>query len=221
MKLAFGSYKNIEEAAKKHQISVAVEPYIQPLPIAIDEHFQRELAYVLQQLDVKMSEASISEFLIAPILKEIWKHYDDSLSLWSHVSLSVGAEFEGYPDYLFTRRSPLCPACGSDKIKKALRNWTGKVQGKTYNVPNLALVVRRCPKETRMSGLASLIAQHFVQAVESGSVRLEPFPHLVVDGALPADVFRRVSDELPSLPLPRHRPLRAFRPGGKAARPGG
>jgi YgiT-type zinc finger domain-containing protein len=31
----------------------------------------------------------------------------------------------------------ICPTCGSDKIKKARRNWTGKAQGKTYNVPNL------------------------------------------------------------------------------------
>jgi hypothetical protein len=49
-----------------------------------------------------------------------------------------------------------------------------------------------------MVGFAPLIAHHFVQVVESSSVRLEPFPHLVVDGVLPADVFRRVSDDLPS-----------------------
>ncbi len=105
--MAFGTYKSVQEAAKKHQIAVSIESFIQPLPITIDEHFQQDLAYVLQHIDVKMSEASISEFLIAPILKEIWKHYDDSLLLWSHVSLNVGEEFEGYPDYLFTKRSPL------------------------------------------------------------------------------------------------------------------
>lgn len=105
--MSYGTYKNIEQVAKKHQIAILVEPFVQPIPIIIDERFQQELAYVLQHLDVKMSEASISEFLVAPILKEIWKHYDDSLLLWSHVSLSVGEEFEGYPDYLFTKRTPL------------------------------------------------------------------------------------------------------------------
>jgi len=49
-----------------------------------------------------------------------------------------------------------------------------------------------------MTGFASMIAQRFVEAVESSSIRLEPFPHLVVDGVLPADIFRKVSDELPS-----------------------
>ena len=31
----------------------------------------------------------------------------------------------------------ICPTCGSDKIKKVRRNWTGKAQGRTYTVPNL------------------------------------------------------------------------------------
>jgi hypothetical protein len=105
--MAFGAYKSIEELAKKYQITVAVDSFVEPLPIAIADYFQQELAYVLKHLDVKMSEAAISEFLIAPILKEIWKHYDQVLLLWSHVALKVGEEFEGFPDYLFTKRTPL------------------------------------------------------------------------------------------------------------------
>jgi YgiT-type zinc finger domain-containing protein len=30
-----------------------------------------------------------------------------------------------------------CPSCGSDKIKKVRRNWTGIFKGKTFVVPNL------------------------------------------------------------------------------------
>ena len=30
-----------------------------------------------------------------------------------------------------------CPSCGSGKIKKIRRNWTGNFKGKTYKVPNL------------------------------------------------------------------------------------
>lgn len=105
--MAFGSYKSIEEVAKKYQITVAVDTFIELLPITVTDYFQQELTYVLKHLDVKMSEAAISEFLIAPILKEIWKHYDEILLLWSHVALNVGEEFEGFPDYLFTKRTPL------------------------------------------------------------------------------------------------------------------
>ena len=31
----------------------------------------------------------------------------------------------------------ICPMCGSDKINKVRRNWTGKAQGQTYIVPKL------------------------------------------------------------------------------------
>ena len=105
--MAFGTYKSVEEVAKKYQITVLIESFIQPVSITISENFEQELAYNLKHLDIKMSEASISEFLVAPILREIWKHYDDTLLLWSHVALSVGEEFDGYPDYLFTKRTSL------------------------------------------------------------------------------------------------------------------
>jgi len=36
-----------------------------------------------------------------------------------------------------------CPTCGSDRIKKVRRNWTGKFQGKAYTVP--ALEFYECP----------------------------------------------------------------------------
>ncbi|HMX29548.1 MAG TPA: hypothetical protein PKC13_28445, partial [Blastocatellia bacterium] len=96
-----------DEVAKKYQVSVAIEPFVQPQPFAVPEAFQQELNYVLRHVQVKMSEAAISEFLIAPILKEVWRHYDDALLLWSHVALQVGEEFDGYPDYLFTKRTAL------------------------------------------------------------------------------------------------------------------
>ncbi len=105
--MAFKGYKNLQEVAKKFQIVLANESFIVPLPFAVDERFQKELSYVLQKIDVRASEAAISEFLIAPILKEVWKNYDEFLLLWSHVALNIGDEFEGFPDYLFTKKSEL------------------------------------------------------------------------------------------------------------------
>ena len=31
----------------------------------------------------------------------------------------------------------ICPSCGSGKIKRVRRNWTGEFQGQTYTVPDL------------------------------------------------------------------------------------
>jgi YgiT-type zinc finger domain-containing protein len=36
-----------------------------------------------------------------------------------------------------------CPTCGSDRIKKARRNWTGEFRGKTYQVEGLEFY--ECP----------------------------------------------------------------------------
>ncbi|NOT59864.1 MAG: hypothetical protein HOP19_06515 [Acidobacteria bacterium] len=105
--MAYGKYKDIQEVAKKYQIKLAVGAFVEPLPTVIEDHFRAELAYTLKSLDVRMSEAAISEFLIAPILREIWKQHREALLLWSHVSMKVGEEFDGYPDYLFTKLSPL------------------------------------------------------------------------------------------------------------------
>lgn len=36
-----------------------------------------------------------------------------------------------------------CPACGSAKIRRVRRNWTGQFQGQTYTVPRLEF--HECP----------------------------------------------------------------------------
>ncbi len=36
-----------------------------------------------------------------------------------------------------------CPTCGSNKIKKVRRKWTGKFHGQTYTVPRLEF--HECP----------------------------------------------------------------------------
>src|ERR1019366_2590662 len=56
---------------------------------------------------VNVSEQAISEFLIAPVLQEMWRAYSDSLMIWSHVSFGDTLPLKGFPDYFFSRRSPL------------------------------------------------------------------------------------------------------------------
>lgn len=105
--MPYGNYKTVQEVAIKYQVAVTVDTFIDPIPMPVDAAFESDLAYMVRHVDVKMSEAAISEFLIAPILKEIWKDYADYLLFWSHVALTVGDDFEGFPDYLFTKRSSL------------------------------------------------------------------------------------------------------------------
>jgi len=40
-------------------------------------------------------------------------------------------------------RITFCPSCGSRKVKKVRRNWSGKWQGRSYSVPSLEFY--ECP----------------------------------------------------------------------------
>lgn len=42
-----------------------------------------------------------------------------------------------------TLRITICPTCGSNKIRKVQRNWTGEYQGQTYTVPSVEFF--ECP----------------------------------------------------------------------------
>ena len=107
--MPFGSYKNLEEVLGTFQITLHQERFIQPVPFPVDERFRQRLEFLRQNAPVSASEEAICEFMIAPILQEVWVRYSDALMMWSHVSMSLDDKVAGFPDYFFARRSPLGP----------------------------------------------------------------------------------------------------------------
>jgi hypothetical protein len=105
--MAFGNFKSLGDVALAYQVGVTVDSFLQPIPFPVDARFESELTFALKNVDVRMSEASVCEFLIAPVLREVWKPHSDALSIWSHVPLGVEDPLVGVPDYFFSRRSPL------------------------------------------------------------------------------------------------------------------
>src|SRR5262245_43362744 len=105
--MAFATFKSPQEVAKAFQVRLVVAPFLQSAPRPVDPRFQQELVFNLENMAVRASEAAIDSFLIAPVLREVWKSYSDALTLWSHVALEGVDSLEGVPDYFFTRRSPL------------------------------------------------------------------------------------------------------------------
>lgn len=105
--MAFGSYKSLREVSKQFQVRVENNNFIMVLPFIVDERFSSDFSFTLRNIDVRASEAAIGEFLITPILKEVWRNYADYLLIWSHVSLTYEQDFAGFPDYLFTKRTEL------------------------------------------------------------------------------------------------------------------
>ena len=49
-----------------------------------------------------------------------------------------------------------------------------------------------------MESLTAQIQKHFVDAIEESEMLTVPFPHLAVNGVLPAAVFQRLVNDLPN-----------------------
>ena len=105
--MAFGGFKSLGAVALTYQIVLRPEPFIQPVPMVVDEAFRRRLEFDRLNAPVTVSEQAISEFLIAPVLQEMWRAYSDSLMIWSHVAFGETLPLKGFPDYFFSKRSPL------------------------------------------------------------------------------------------------------------------
>ena len=105
--MAFGGFKSLGAVALTYQIVLRPEPFVQPVPMVVDEGFRRRLEFSRLNAPVTVSEQAISEFLIAPVLQELWRAYSDYLMFWSHVAFGEALPLKGFPDYFFAKRSPL------------------------------------------------------------------------------------------------------------------
>lgn len=106
--MAFKKYKIIDDVAKTFQLSVKRESFLEqippvPMPIALKE----ELDYIMKNYPYSVSEAAIRETILFPILKEVWKKFDDTLMLWANKSISYNKELGGVPDYIIAKQSHL------------------------------------------------------------------------------------------------------------------
>ena len=105
--MPFGGFKSLGAVALAYQIVLRPDPFVQPVPMAVDEGFRRRLEFDRLNAPVTASEQAISEFLIFPVLREMWRAYSDSLMIWSHVAFGEALPLKGFPDYFFAKRSPL------------------------------------------------------------------------------------------------------------------
>jgi type 1 glutamine amidotransferase len=105
--MSFGTFQSVFEVAHAYRISVRSEDFVQPIPMPVDKGFRARLDFVLGHLDVRVSEAAICEFLIAPVLFEVWRPYSDALLLWSHVPFGTEAPLSGVPDYYLSCKGEL------------------------------------------------------------------------------------------------------------------
>ena len=101
-------FKQLGEVLNDNQIQ-----HIQRLPFptseeyTASEYFKNEIKITLESVPYNVSEFSICETLIYPILREVWKPYLDIFNIWSRALVKLNVHIKGYPDYLIAKRSAL------------------------------------------------------------------------------------------------------------------
>lgn len=105
--MAFTDFKSIMHVQEAYGIKYTQADYIQYAAIEPSSSFLEEFAFSQRHINVFASEAARCENVIYPILREVYKKYADSFTLWSHQSISCDAQLNGTPDYLISTKSAL------------------------------------------------------------------------------------------------------------------
>lgn len=105
--MAFSNFKNISEVQKKYNIKYKEKIFVTARKAELPEAFVKDFEFCKENIDVFSSEASRSEVIISPILREIYKKYYTEYSFWIQKSIFYDDILCGTPDYIFSVRSKL------------------------------------------------------------------------------------------------------------------
>lgn len=105
--MAFSDYKNISQVQKEFGIKYQEESFIAAQDIEPPAPFQAEFEFNRENIDVFTSEASRTDLVITPILREVYKQYHERYSFWIQKAISYSDRLNGTPDYIIATRSAL------------------------------------------------------------------------------------------------------------------
>ncbi len=104
--MAFSKYKEIGQVQQEFGIRLKKQTFIPAEIVEPAEYFVREFQLTLEIVPV-FSEGSRTETVIFPILREVYKDYAQSFTLWIERTLTYDAKLTGTPDYMLAANSPL------------------------------------------------------------------------------------------------------------------
>lgn len=105
--MSFSQFKSLRQTLQEFQVTYTETNFVQDIPFDISDYFREDLQLTMDDGVVDNSEYAICENLIYPILKEVWKQYRHTFTLWSHECLDCDAQLTGFPEYILAQRSPL------------------------------------------------------------------------------------------------------------------
>jgi len=73
----------------------------------VPQAFIEEFRFNKENIDIFSSEASRSELIISPLLREIYKRRSKNYSFWIQKPISFNEALSETPDYIFSKRSAL------------------------------------------------------------------------------------------------------------------
>lgn len=105
--MSFSQFKNIAEVQKAYSIRYEEGVFIFEVDIAVPQSFVEEFRFNKENIDIFSSEASRSELIISPLLREVYKRHSSKYSFWIQKPISFDDVLSGTPDYIFSKRSSL------------------------------------------------------------------------------------------------------------------
>jgi hypothetical protein len=105
--MPFTQFKTIGEVVKKYQLSYEVADFVADDNQSIEppEQLKKDIDEALIELPFDVSEISIGETLIYPILKSVWQAKRANVLLWSHPTIFADDDLNGISDYVFAGKS--------------------------------------------------------------------------------------------------------------------
>lgn len=105
--MAFSDFKSISEVQERYKIKYEEGLFLAPNETMPSEEFIRDFEFNKENIDTFTSEASRSEIVISPMLREMYKKHSRNYSFWIQKGISFDEVLTGTPDYIFSRKSPL------------------------------------------------------------------------------------------------------------------
>ncbi|NOT59223.1 MAG: hypothetical protein HOP19_03250 [Acidobacteria bacterium] len=105
--MAFSDYKNISQVQKEFGIKFQEENFIVAEKLDPTPNFLTEFEFTRENIDVFTSEASRTDLIITPILREVYKRFHEQYSFWIQKALTYNDKLNGTPDYMIATRSAL------------------------------------------------------------------------------------------------------------------
>jgi hypothetical protein len=105
--MAFTQFKSLGDVVKMYDLTQVSGKFINTKKLVkVPVVLQEDIEFSIEQDGLfDISEASICENYIYPVLKSVWKPFHKTFLLWSHTSITADETLTGIPDYLFAKRT--------------------------------------------------------------------------------------------------------------------